>query len=62
MKKEGRLRILETGERVRRGRRKMEEEKDDPDPRGFKEPQVAMNIIHGMDNYRTVRPVLSGQL
>lgn len=40
----------------------MEEEKDDPDPRGFKEPQVAMNIIHGMDNYRTVRPVLSGQL
>lgn len=26
----------------------MEEEKDDPDPCGFKQPQIAMNIIRGI--------------
>jgi len=38
VKKRDRLRILETGQRVWRGKkgRKMEEEKDDLDPHGFK--------------------------
>jgi hypothetical protein len=52
VEKEGRLRVLETGQgetERRDGGDKMEPigEEDEPDPRGCKESRAAMDIIEG---------------
>jgi hypothetical protein len=44
------LKVLERGQKDRErreGQRKKMEEEDEPDPRGLKESQVAMDIIEG---------------
>ena len=38
------------------------EVEDEPEPHGLKEPQVAMDIIEGKEQYRTICPIQVGRL